>query len=559
MAVRADRIKEVISRNTGFAFGRQFLTGLVFLFVTPYAISKLGVERYGVWALTSAMLGYAALGDLGVRTAFKKYVAQHHAVGRRDYILKLAGDGLVFYSVLGMLPALLALAFRRPILSAFNVGGDLLPEAESLLLLMTVVFLIENLTNVFCGVVEGVQRMEVSNSIFVGQSVLLGLGTVVALAAGGGLVDMGVAAVTASAAAACSMFIAAQRVTGLRLFPWRLRLSWAVFREQVAYGMKLQGSGIAMMGNLHLDKLLLARFWGLELVAIYEIALRMALVFRQVPALMVSALVPAVSDLNARGERALLEKIYERGVRYVAAAGIPLAVVALIYSGDLITAWIGSPEFARASGVLRLLAVAHCTAILIDAPFATARGLGILRYELTTGLVHPLAHLTLGLLLVPALGLWGAGLAHASVVVTVAAGAAYWTHRGLRLSREPFVRFYGRMMRGPVLAAAIAAAGALPVHLLLAGALGISTGVFGSAAPGAGVAAGRLASIVTLCISGTVFASIYLTAVLRIGVVSVKDMAGVPVLGRVLSSGLGRRVAGEERVGFRAGTGEVGS
>jgi O-antigen/teichoic acid export membrane protein len=541
---RARKVKEVISRNTSFAFGRQFLTGLVFLLVTPYSISKLGIERYGVWALTSALLGYAAVADLGVRTSFKRFVAQRSAMGDEAYILQIVGNGLLFYSVLGSLPVLLALILGRSLLRAFNVTDDLLPEAEPLLLLMTVSFFLVGVGNVFCGVIEGMQKMDVSNGIYVAQSVLLGAGTVAVLNSGKGLVGMGAAAVAATGTGMIAMFVGAQKVTGMGLPPWRLRLSVPVFKELVSYGVRLQGSTAAMLGNLHLDKFLLARFWGLELVAVYDIALRIAFVFRQVPALLVSALVPAVSDLDTRGERALLERLYEKGISYVAAAGLPLAVFALFCADDLLRAWIGQESFLKAGNVLRLLAAAHCTAIVIDAPFATARGLGRLRYELTTGLAHPLAHLSLGLLLVPAFGLWGAGVAQAAVVLGVAVVGARWLHAGLGLSQEPFTHFYRRILRGPALAAIVAACATVPVFALLSG---WGPHLLETAAQDyhvLGSYGDRLESAVVLVVSGGLFVAVYGVAALRNGTVSRDDMAGVPVLGRVLSTKLGRLAAG---------------
>jgi len=548
LAITGDSVRAVVSRNTSFAFGRQLLCGIVFLCVTPYAISKLGIERYGVWALTSALLGYAALGDLGVRTAFKKYVAEYHAVGARDRILAIAGDGLVYYSVLGIVPAVLAVLFREPVLRALNVGADILPEAEPLLLLMTAVFFLDSLTNVFCGMVEGMQRMEVSNSIYVAQSVVLGLGTVVALWTGRGLVGMGFAAVTASAVATASMYVAAQRVTGMRLSPWDLRLSRQVFKELFVYGVKLQGSAVAMLGNLHLDKLLLARFWGLEHVAVYEIALRGALVFRQAPALVVSALVPAVSELKAKEEIILLRRVYERGVRYIAAAAVPLTVVALVYADDLIAVWIGSPSFSVAGQLLRLLAFAHCMAIVVDAPFSVARGLGALRYELTTGVVHPLAHLALGLLLVPPFGLWGAGLAHSGVVILTALAAAYWAHVGLGLSSESFRRFYAGAVTGPVLASLVAAACSLLAYVSASVLLGLSHVVPWWTGSGSAGLVDRLGVAAALGTGGAVFASVYAVLLFRLRAVSARDLSHLPVVGRVFSTRLGTWLAGGERV-----------
>jgi len=530
MSGRAREVKQIILRNTSFALGRQLITTLVYLAVTPFVIRKLGLERFGIWAVTSAIVGYASLADFGIRTSFKKYIAQRSALGDRAYILRAVGNGVVYYTILGVALFLLALFAGKTLLLALKTPAEHLDETNVLLLLMALAFFPTGLSNVFGGVLEGMQRMDISNSLYVLQSVLFGIGIVAALGAGGGLIAMGATAAAATSLTAAGMFLAAQRVTGLSLRPWKLRLSASLFHEFLAYGAKLQGSTISMVGNLHLGKLLLAAYCGVEAVAVFEVGLRVAVLLRQIPGLVVSALVPIISELEARGEQEILRRVYEKGVSYVALIAVPLAILPLWLAHDLLQAWLGDSGLGGAADVLEVLAFAGCVAIVVDVPYALARGLGRLRYELASGIAHPVLHLGLGMLLVGPFAIGGVTFAQAAVTLIVAIAAFRAIHRAVGPSELSFPRLLIRAYSGPLRAALFGAAFALPVHLAVASHLPI----------------GRGQAFLSLIASGSVFVFVYGIVALRRGILPDHDVAAVPFLGKpfaIWAARLGSREA----------------
>jgi len=72
-----------IVRNSASNLARYALSIPVFFFLTPYILSKLGDEQFGVWVLIATFLSFADLGDLGMRSALRKYYAEAYA--QRDY------------------------------------------------------------------------------------------------------------------------------------------------------------------------------------------------------------------------------------------------------------------------------------------------------------------------------------------------------------------------------------------------------------------------------------------------------------------------------------------
>src|SRR5204863_82953 len=47
------------------------------IFLTPYVLHRLGDEAFGVWVLTTNLVGYYGILDAGVRSAILRYVSKH--------------------------------------------------------------------------------------------------------------------------------------------------------------------------------------------------------------------------------------------------------------------------------------------------------------------------------------------------------------------------------------------------------------------------------------------------------------------------------------------------
>ena len=68
-------LSQKIIRNTIFNIIGRGWGILIALFLTPYIISHIGVERYGMWAIIGAVTGYFGLFDFGIGTSFVKYIS----------------------------------------------------------------------------------------------------------------------------------------------------------------------------------------------------------------------------------------------------------------------------------------------------------------------------------------------------------------------------------------------------------------------------------------------------------------------------------------------------
>ena len=92
-------LTQVVITNTAFNILGKSWGIIIALFLTPYTISCIGVERYGVWALVSVVTSYFGLLDLGIGSSYVKYIAEYHT--KRDclQINRIVNSGLAFYGV----------------------------------------------------------------------------------------------------------------------------------------------------------------------------------------------------------------------------------------------------------------------------------------------------------------------------------------------------------------------------------------------------------------------------------------------------------------------------
>ena len=95
--MKEQNISHKIIRNSVFNILGRAWGALVALFLIPYIIKYIGVERYGVWALVGVLTGYFGLLDFGIGYAFSKYIAEFYAKKDYDEINRIVNTGFVFY------------------------------------------------------------------------------------------------------------------------------------------------------------------------------------------------------------------------------------------------------------------------------------------------------------------------------------------------------------------------------------------------------------------------------------------------------------------------------
>lgn len=415
---------EKIVKNTLFNAAGRFWSIAVGLLLTPYIISRVGLELYGVWAFAGVLTGYFGLLDLGVGASFVKYISGYYAKKDTESISRLVSTGGAFYLLLAALLIPLSMPVIRPLTALFPLPPAAVDEAVFVLRVGVAIFAFSGVSGAFQAVQTGLQRMDVTNAVSIAASLPLIGGTVYALERGYGLRGL----VLANAAVmlftgALNAAAAYRLLPGLRVSPRLAGLR--MFRTLFSFGFKLQFSRVADLVVFQADRLLITYFLGAGAVGLYQLGSTVAMSVRQLPLLLVSALLPAASDLDARSEHQKLGELYLRGTKYLALAGVPLVLFAIGSARLLMQAWMG-PGYEGAALVAQILAAGYLANLLAGVGTSVGAATGRPEFQMRAAVISGVSNLLLCAALIPALGYAGAALA---VSVSLVLGPLYFFHR----------------------------------------------------------------------------------------------------------------------------------
>lgn len=299
-------------------------------------IGRLGLEQFGVWAITGAVAQYAAVLDLGISRSLARFVAVHH------------GDGTTRVKQT-ICFGLLAVTFLTGIMLAAALGlGPFLGKALDVPLNRTEfqLVLVSSVTiagaslyqRVLAAYPTGTEDMVTPN--VAGALVL----TLSAVASIGALIASGSLAVYAAANS-----VAAIAGTFITLAVVRARcgnVGLALPTKQYAmtvmrFSAKGQIPWIADLINYQTDKIVLAAAVDLRAAAAYEVVSRVANAVRQVANTASSALLPTAARRIRDGGRDMIVPLAARYGRIGMTIAAPLYGTVLVAGPCIVLAWIG--------------------------------------------------------------------------------------------------------------------------------------------------------------------------------------------------------------------------
>lgn len=399
-------ISQKIIKNTIFNTIGHFWGVLVALFLTPYIIHRIGVERYGIWAIIGVLTGYLGLLDFGIGASFVKHIAEFYAKKNFQRINQIINTGFVFYSVFAAI--VIPLSFflvRAPLLAFFKIPQYLSDEALFVFLAGIVLFCVSNALSPFGAVQNGLQRMNISNKVAIAVSVPNILGTIFVLEKGYGLRGLMV-----NNAAMLVITSLVNIVIAFRILP-ELRFNPFLFSKEMLgklfhFGYKLQVITLSSFAGSQTDKLLLIYFLGLGSVTYYQLGDAIIEKARGLSLLIVSALMPAVAELDAKSEAAKIKALYIRSLKYVVLIAMPLNVFLMINSRRIILTWMGQ-DLGNAVLSLQVLSVGAFVNTLTGPASVTLMGMGRPKHQMTLSLFHFFLSVSLSLVLVIKIGFVG--------------------------------------------------------------------------------------------------------------------------------------------------------
>lgn len=330
-----------IFKNTIWNASGKLFSALAGLFLTYYIIKKIGIEKYGIYALITAAGGYFSLLDLGIGNSFVKYISEYKALNQYEKINKIIGCGFIFYFLFALLILSVFFFGAEQIVNFLKIPGDFKKEAISILIIYGAILSFSGLFSPFQAIVPAIERFDIVSSFSIFFSVLNLSGGVLFLEMGLGLYGLMLNSLLIVILSGLVYLY-----TSFKLFP-QLKVNFFSFEKEIfylifSYGGKLQITRLSSIIASHLEKIIITRLVGLSYVGFYQIGNSLCEQVRNVPTLIVGALFPVFSRLSAIERKIELSEIYFRSVKYLAFITV-LSLGFVAASAKFITNfWLGS-------------------------------------------------------------------------------------------------------------------------------------------------------------------------------------------------------------------------
>ncbi|MDL9948866.1 oligosaccharide flippase family protein [Gordonia sp. ABSL11-1] len=322
---------------------------LVNIVATPLIIAHLGVDEFGVWAVTGAIAQYGALLDLGTTRSVTRFISLHSSNGdvraeRATRTIAIAIIGAL-WSLLLCLSVPLAYLLSIPI-SIVTTHEIWVVLAASISMLIASMF-----SRAIAGFAFGHKRMIAMNiALSLGNIATIG-GGLIALVQGGDLQDFALAN-AAGAAFGLMVVVIVLIVTEHECKLARPYVSET--REFILFGLKGQATSVSDLFVLQFPKIALGIFVSPNAAGLYEIGSRIAMGARSLGIVAIMTLTPYFTEAYAREKvEGLRIQYYKYSPIYTFLAVFPIvAIVAVAPTG--MHAWVGAAGDASVVIVLVL-------------------------------------------------------------------------------------------------------------------------------------------------------------------------------------------------------------
>jgi len=345
--------KRQIFKNVGsswFSLGVNVITGI---FLSPFILHRLGDEAFGLWILIYSVTGYYGLFDLGIRSSIIRYVAKYSATGQQEEMNLLINTALFSYAGIGTVAMIVTAIATYYVNSIFRIPAEFAGTARLLLLMVGGSVSLGFPLGVFGGILAGLQRFYLLNSINIVSTLLRTLLIIVALQRGGGLLTVALITVTLPLLNGMANALAAFPLLQLRI---SLRyVNRSTLRMIAGYSSATLLIIVASRLRFKTDAMVIGTFVSAAAVTYFTIGSRLMDYSQDLVSGLAQLFIPMSSESHAKGDLEGLQKILLLGNRACAFIIFPIAAVFTILGKSVIEVWVGAKYVTPSFPVLLIL------------------------------------------------------------------------------------------------------------------------------------------------------------------------------------------------------------
>lgn len=448
--IQAQPLSKKILRNTVYNLAGAGCSMLVSLILTPYILNYIGIEKFGIWVIANVLVAYFGFFDFSVATPLIKYASEFYVKKDFSRLNQLFNTSFLFYLTLVIIMSFIGLILSSLMPNLFTIPAGLYKESLFVIRMCILAFACMTIFGIFANILIGLQRMDIENKILITSSIINIIGTVFVLKSGYGLpgliINYLVVILIRGILAAIMVFKIVPEFK-FNIFGFEK----TIFKMLFGFGAQFHLAKFAFLVTFQIDKILLARLLNISSVAFYELGSKITFTIRRLSFLLILAMVPAASELDATRGRAALYNFYLRGSKYLTLISAPAFLFVIFNARLILAAWLGS-GYIESIAVIQILALGYLANVLTGIASATTVGMGKPEFEMKCGLVVAPLNIVLSILLILKIGLVGAC---AGTTISLIIGAIFLLkmfHSYLERPLTDVIKFLWKIILASVLA-----------------------------------------------------------------------------------------------------------
>ena len=381
---------------------------MAYLLITPFILSRVDNELYGLNALLLSIVGYFRLMDFGLLSGVSRFTAKFIGEKRDKELNELINIGVKIFFFIGLVASIVFFGLSFFYENIFNVSSGIVEEGRVLFYIYAFAAFFIIVSAPFKGVLRGAQRQDLISKVDI-------------------IIDF------AKIALAVLMLIHFRSyllyVFSLQLFSILLMV-FIVYQVYKIFSYKFKFSGsskdvykeVAGFSGMYfllclfgiviyqVDNLVIGQFLGLKAITVYSIAFILHTQISSLNSLIASPLFFIFSAEIAKGYGERLKDMIIDSIRMHIGLMIPILIITIINVDHFIIAWVGE-SFRAAIMPARILLSYFFFSIIFNILMDTViGGLGKIKEVVIIAGLIALANLVLSIILVRFFGIVGVAI-----------------------------------------------------------------------------------------------------------------------------------------------------
>ena len=311
----------------------QMLLGIIIgLAYTPVMIRLLGQNEYGLYNTVSSVISMLSILSLGFNSSYVRYFAKYKKANDSESIFKLNGLYLIIFLVIGVVALVCGLFLTKNLNLVFKDGltDNEYGIARILMLLLTINLAISFPMSVFSNIISAHERFIFLKTLGVLKTVVSPLVTLPLLLMGYKSVAM--VSVTVVIAVATDILYVAYVFAVLKQKFIFHSLEKGLFKSLFVFTSFIAINLIVDQINLNVDKILLTRFKGTAVVAVYAVGYNLEIYYQMFSTSISGIFTPRIHLIYATETNAQLRNNRLTEL-FIKVGRVQFCILALIASG----------------------------------------------------------------------------------------------------------------------------------------------------------------------------------------------------------------------------------